>query len=102
MGVNHAYVTAIGRLIGVVALKELRAGIENVNSGNLPAPTPAPEDVEAATKHTAVVIATDQNDGNASEEDEDTDYSDTEMLPKEDQSLRFRTSTDNTKRKSSL
>ena len=24
LGVNHAYVTAIGRLIGVVALKELR------------------------------------------------------------------------------
>ena len=33
VGVNHAYVTAIGRLIGVVGLKELRAGIENVNSG---------------------------------------------------------------------
>ena len=26
LGVNHAYVTAIGRLIGVVALKELRKG----------------------------------------------------------------------------
>jgi hypothetical protein len=35
LGVNHAYVTAIGRLIGVVGLKELRWGIENANSGHL-------------------------------------------------------------------
>ena len=34
LGVNHAYVTAIGRLIGVVGLKELRSGIENANSGS--------------------------------------------------------------------
>ncbi|KAK6641646.1 hypothetical protein RUM44_013361 [Polyplax serrata] len=34
VGVNHAYVTAIGRLIGVVGLKELRAAIENANSGS--------------------------------------------------------------------
>ena len=33
LGVNHAYVTAIGKLIGVVGLKELRTGIENANSG---------------------------------------------------------------------
>ena len=30
-GVNHAYVTTIGRLIGVVGLKELRKAIEDVN-----------------------------------------------------------------------
>ncbi|KRT78775.1 hypothetical protein AMK59_7174, partial [Oryctes borbonicus] len=36
VGVNHAYVTAIGRLVGVVGLKELRKAIEDVNSGNLP------------------------------------------------------------------
>ncbi|XP_066997204.1 chloride channel protein 2 isoform X2 [Anabrus simplex] len=36
VGVNHAYVTAIGRLIGVVGLKELRKAIEDANSGNLP------------------------------------------------------------------
>ncbi|KAG8225087.1 hypothetical protein J437_LFUL000066 [Ladona fulva] len=36
VGVNHAYVTAIGRLVGVVALKELRKAIEDANSGNLP------------------------------------------------------------------
>ena len=35
LGVNLAYVTAIGRLIGVVGLKELRSGIENANSGIL-------------------------------------------------------------------
>lgn len=34
VGVNHAYVTAIGRLIGVVGLKELRKAIEDANSGN--------------------------------------------------------------------
>ena len=31
VGVNHAYVTTIGRLIGVVGLKELRKAIEDVN-----------------------------------------------------------------------
>ncbi|KAI4454529.1 chloride channel protein 2 [Holotrichia oblita] len=36
VGVNHAYVTAIGRLVGVVGLKELRKAIEDVNSGNIP------------------------------------------------------------------
>ena len=35
LGVNLAYVTAIGKLIGVVGLKELRSGIENANSGIL-------------------------------------------------------------------
>ncbi|XP_043281094.1 chloride channel protein 2 isoform X2 [Venturia canescens] len=36
VGVNHAYVTAIGRLVGVVGLKELRKAIEDANSGILP------------------------------------------------------------------
>ncbi|XP_058806670.1 chloride channel protein 2 isoform X2 [Phymastichus coffea] len=36
VGVNHAYVTAIGRLVGVVGLKELRKAIEDANSGALP------------------------------------------------------------------
>ncbi|XP_069691427.1 chloride channel protein 2 isoform X3 [Periplaneta americana] len=40
VGVNHAYVTAIGRLIGVVALKELRKAIEDSNSGNVPTHQP--------------------------------------------------------------
>ncbi|XP_037076160.1 uncharacterized protein LOC119097211 [Pollicipes pollicipes] len=31
LGLNHAYVTAIGRLIGVVALKELRHAIQRAN-----------------------------------------------------------------------
>nr|CAI5838828.1 unnamed protein product [Callosobruchus analis] len=35
VGVNHAYVTAIGKLVGVVGLKELRKAIEEANSGNL-------------------------------------------------------------------
>lgn len=37
LGVNHAYVTTIGRLIGVVGLKELRKAIEDANSGQSPA-----------------------------------------------------------------
>nr|XP_023018404.1 chloride channel protein 2-like [Leptinotarsa decemlineata] len=35
VGVNHAYVTAIGKLVGVVGLKDLRKAIEDANSGNL-------------------------------------------------------------------
>ncbi|XP_076032914.1 chloride channel protein 2 isoform X6 [Oratosquilla oratoria] len=38
LGLNHAYVTAIGRLIGVVALKELRTAVESTNAGDLPKP----------------------------------------------------------------
>ena len=41
VGVNMAYVTTIGRLVGVVGLKELRAGIENAN-GTKPTPASAP------------------------------------------------------------
>ncbi|GFG36827.1 hypothetical protein Cfor_08654 [Coptotermes formosanus] len=40
VGVNHAYVTTIGRLIGVVALKELRKAIEDSNAGNIPSHQP--------------------------------------------------------------
>ncbi|CAG9814797.1 unnamed protein product [Phaedon cochleariae] len=36
VGVNHAYVTAIGKLVGVVGLKELRKAIEDANAGNFP------------------------------------------------------------------
>nr|CAH7729648.1 unnamed protein product [Callosobruchus chinensis] len=35
VGVNHAYVTAIGKLVGVVGLKELRKAIEEANNGTL-------------------------------------------------------------------
>lgn len=38
VGVNHAYVTAIGKLVGVVGLKDLRKAIEDANSGLLPLP----------------------------------------------------------------
>ncbi|KAL9890911.1 chloride channel protein 2 isoform 5-T9 [Glossina fuscipes fuscipes] len=34
VGINHAYVTKIGRLVGVVGLKELRKAIEDINSNN--------------------------------------------------------------------
>lgn len=35
MGLDLAYVTTLGRLVGVVALKELRKAIEDANSGKL-------------------------------------------------------------------
>lgn len=35
IGVDLAYVTNVGRLVGVVGLKELRKAIEDVNSGSL-------------------------------------------------------------------
>lgn len=43
VGVNLAYVTAIGKLVGVVGLKELRKAIEDANSGNLPVSKPETE-----------------------------------------------------------
>merc|ERR1712142_1249191 len=57
LGVDHAYVTTIGRLIGVVGLKELRKAIEDVNHvlGN-PHPT-------VDVKETSVVIDEDVEDG---------------------------------------
>ncbi|KAM7301601.1 chloride channel protein 2 isoform X1 [Ixodes scapularis] len=42
LGLQHAYVTTIGRLIGVVALKELRKAIEKMNSGGFNKPVGAP------------------------------------------------------------
>ncbi|CAH2004895.1 unnamed protein product [Acanthoscelides obtectus] len=36
LAINFAYVTSIGRLVGVVSLKELRQAIEDANSGNPP------------------------------------------------------------------
>merc|ERR1719450_1435402 len=50
LGVNHAYVTTIGRLIGVVGLKELRKAIEDANSGQSPASkVETKEDEESTT-----------------------------------------------------
>ena len=49
LGVNHAYVTTIGRLIGVVGLKELRKAIEDANRGEITTAQPA-QDEEAANK----------------------------------------------------
>ncbi|KQS39236.1 chloride channel protein 2 isoform X1 [Drosophila erecta] len=39
VGINHAYVTKIGRLVGVVGLKELRKAIEDINSNSFVPPT---------------------------------------------------------------
>ncbi|KAL0809944.1 hypothetical protein ABMA28_010799 [Loxostege sticticalis] len=60
LGVSRAYVTAIGRLIGVVALKELRKAIEDVNSGVLtlatrpdPPTTPLPAVIKVVSTQPA-------------------------------------------------
>ncbi|XP_036327194.1 chloride channel protein 2-like isoform X2 [Rhagoletis pomonella] len=47
VGINHAYVTKIGRLVGVVGLKELRKAIEDINSNNFVVQSQAKDDVEA-------------------------------------------------------
>ncbi|XP_058813577.1 chloride channel protein 2 isoform X2 [Topomyia yanbarensis] len=52
VGINHAYVTNVGRLVGVVALKELRVAIENVNSGTL-----TPESVKQKQEDEARAMA---------------------------------------------
>ena len=51
LGVNHAYVTTIGRLIGVVGLKELRKAIEDANRGeSSTASTAQDEESQTASK----------------------------------------------------
>ncbi|XP_030373593.1 chloride channel protein 2 isoform X6 [Scaptodrosophila lebanonensis] len=47
VGINHAYVTKIGRLVGVVGLKELRKAIEDINSNSFVVP---PRDEEIHNK----------------------------------------------------
>ena len=54
LGVNIAYVTAIGRLIGVVGLKELRSGIENANSG-APSKSQTPKANESNTNDGMII-----------------------------------------------
>ncbi|XP_018803346.1 PREDICTED: chloride channel protein 2 isoform X8 [Bactrocera latifrons] len=47
VGINHAYVTKIGRLVGVVGLKELRKAIEDINSNNFVVQNQVKDDIEA-------------------------------------------------------
>ena len=85
LGVNHAYVTTIGRLIGVVGLKELRKAIEDANSGNSPASKP-PEVVSNDDEEKGAIldISSDNNndasDKNDKESDEDSDETTEELL----------------------
>jgi len=51
LGVNHAYVTTIGRLIGVVGLKELRKAIEDANSGQSSDKAAADEETGKKVSH---------------------------------------------------
>ena len=68
LGVNIAYVTAIGRLIGVVGLKELREAIEGTNSGKKPEEPTAPEDVETGLAPPAQVSSPPANEMGDGEE----------------------------------
>ncbi|VDO19337.1 unnamed protein product [Heligmosomoides polygyrus] len=45
LGLRRAYVTKLGRLVGVVALKELRAAIEDINHSSTHGPLKTSEDV---------------------------------------------------------
>merc|ERR1719264_488995 len=65
LGVNHAYVTTIGRLIGVVGLKELRKAIEDVNHHHSQNHTPVEPDTSNANE---IEI------GNGIDDDDDKDY----------------------------
>ncbi|XP_034488308.1 chloride channel protein 2-like isoform X2 [Drosophila innubila] len=49
VGINHAYVTKIGRLVGVVGLKELRKAIEDINSNSFVAHT-CDDEIDGDTK----------------------------------------------------
>jgi len=78
LGVNHAYVTTIGRLIGVVGLKELRKAIEDANRGESTPVQPA-QDEETATKqsshpyHDATIASIDSMVSNSIVSDESDD-----------------------------
>lgn len=58
LGVSRAYVTAIGRLIGVVALTELRKAIEDVNSGALVQSQPELQAAPASDSESAALTKT--------------------------------------------
>ncbi|EAT42523.1 AAEL005950-PA, partial [Aedes aegypti] len=72
VGINHAYVTNVGKLVGVVALKELRQAIENVNSGTL-----TPESVKQKQEEEAKAKAQKEAENNNSSPEEP-------LLPKAD------------------
>ena len=70
LGVNTAYVTTLGRLIGVVGLVELRKAIEDVNAGRRPPEAAKPagaedeedDDVEARVPTSPTVQLTSTSD----------------------------------------
>jgi hypothetical protein len=69
LGVNTAYVTTLGRLIGVVGLVELRKAIEDVNAGRRPPEVAKPasgdeedDDVEARAPSSPSIHLTSSSD----------------------------------------
>ncbi|XP_017486297.1 PREDICTED: chloride channel protein 2-like [Rhagoletis zephyria] len=79
LGLSHAYVTSIGRLVGVVALKDLRMGIEKMNAGLL-APKHSPDstyihslDCDPQYEDTLTSLATNDSEINSSKEHSDKD-----------------------------
>lgn len=84
LGVNHAYVTAIGRLIGVVGLKELRKAIEDANSGqsaiNAAQKQHAKEEKARAEKETAKDTRKRDQKKNNPSDDENEEQSEEDLL----------------------
>ena len=70
LGVNHAYVTTIGRLIGVVGLKELRRAIENANSGHSPGTRQQQNKQDEETGGSAGSEEEENSNSNSTEEEE--------------------------------
>ena len=79
--------------LGVVGLKELRAGIENVNAGNVTnnpqAPATSTTDTKTEATENQHEIKNDldlesnnlKNDNDDEDDEDESDFSDTEMLP---------------------
>ncbi|XP_065355136.1 chloride channel protein 2 isoform X2 [Calliphora vicina] len=66
VGINHAYVTKIGRLVGVVGLKELRKAIEDINSNSFVVQNQLkesdPNDVEKSAAERPLLLPQDCSD----------------------------------------
>jgi len=57
LGLSHAYVTSIGRLVGVVSLKELRRAIQGAANGDERSAEKDPEHVRIFYDHTTELVA---------------------------------------------
>ena len=84
LGVNHAYVTTIGRLIGVVGLKELRRAIENANSGHSPGTRQQQNKQDEETGGSAGSEEEENSNSNTTEEEENINNNNNNTTIEED------------------